>query len=357
MPTNEKAHGNAEVIQVLEHFLKIAHEGQVGYLTAYMCRERGEPTNYAFFGGSLILLDNARKVQDQVTLRMDQDILNRTLPPRDPSLDASYVCYNCATGPISYDSVAWIVAMEMRRVRMGAPPPLKVAFWYGRDGKTGMDTEYRRTMLEKVCKPTLKLIGAVEDDRALLGETYRKYTWIDVSNAARAGEKVPRFKAPSGLRKTTGHVTITLRESTDWPHRNSSLDAWAKFGYYLQNRNERVIFIRDTAKCAEPWHGFETAPEASADLGQRMALYESAKANLFVSNGPSTLAMFTDKPFLLFNGPAVDATYWPNTPAFWKESMGVEHEGQYPWCREDQRIVWVKDDYENIVEYWERYVG
>jgi hypothetical protein len=32
--------------------------------------------------------------------------------------------------------------------------------------------------------------------------------------------------------------------------------------------------------------------------------------------------------------------YRPDTPTFWRDSMGVEPGTQLPWSRPDQRIVW-----------------
>ena len=114
-----------------------------------------------------------------------------------------------------------------------------------------------------------------------------------------------------------------------------------------------MIFVRDTAKAHEPFDIFETCLQASLDLHARVALYERAKANLFVANGPCILAAFGDRPWLTFTPiEPDDSLYKANTAQFWRMYVGVDVGGQYPWSRPDQRIVWKADSYENICAAW-----
>lgn len=128
-----------------------------------------------------------------------------------------------------------------------------------------------------------------------------------------------------------------------------------RFAFKLEAAGERVIFVRDTAKGNEPMTGFEICPQAALDLHMRVALYERAKANLFVANGPSILAAFMEKPWLTFvQVEPDDSNYKANTPAFWRMHVGIDIGEQYPWSRPDQRIVWQPDTYENICAAWEK---
>jgi hypothetical protein len=148
-----------------------------------------------------------------------------------------------------------------------------------------------------------------------------------------------------------GAVTITLRESSYWTHRNSNLAAWVQFAIDLKKAGERVIFVRDTEKADEQIDGFETCPIASSNILARFALYENSKANLFVSNGPATLALYGSKPWLQFTPVEKDgAPFMGNTPKFWRDSMGVPVGEQYPWSANNQRIVWLyePETYEGI---------
>jgi hypothetical protein len=76
--------------------------------------------------------------------------------------------------------------------------------------------------------------------------------------------------------------------------------------------------------------------------------------NLFVSNGPATLAFFSEWSWMMFLKIEEDGhPYAPNTPKFWRAEFGMEVGTQFPWAQPDQRIVWKGDDYENLVEAWE----
>jgi hypothetical protein len=86
----------------------------------------------------------------------------------------------------------------------------------------------------------------------------------------------------------------------------------------------------------------------------RAALYEQAKANLFVSNGPNTLALFGERPWLDFvQMEPPESVYYANTPLFWETHVGVKVGEQLPWSKPNQRIVWQSDTYENIRTAWE----
>ena len=83
--------------------------------------------------------------------------------------------------------------MIMRRE--GAPGPLKVGFWLGRDGKTGVGTPARRRAFDNVVRSALPLIGAVEDNRAILGRAKHYYASRDIVAACQeiaGGHLAPR---------------------------------------------------------------------------------------------------------------------------------------------------------------------
>lgn len=364
MPDLDQVHGNADVVRMLEHYLREARKGKTNYLLLTAIEEDafGKPEVSGGFAGAVNMEPVAKGALKILQDKIDESILNCTLPPRDPLLDASHVCYDMTTTALSFDFLAWLVDAEMTRVREGAPAPLKVAFWGGRDGKTGLNLAGRDRMLAGVCRPSLALIGAVEDERAMLGRHKRVYALRDVSAAVRAGEPVPIFKAPftavdyaMKFWNEKRYVTITLREADHWPHRNSNLQAWTKFARWLEKRGERVIFVRDTGKAMIPFPGHEDCPSASVDLHIRMSLYMGAKANLFVSNGPATLAQFSCRPWLMFIQMEKDGhPYFANTPKWWRENHGLAVGEQLPWSRPDQRIVYKRDDYANLVEAWEQ---
>ena len=357
--------GNEEVLATLDHCRQLAEQHQLRHVAISMVTY----PNHAVIAsvGEVPLQRNQRESVGKLLELVNKAIETGIPPDPDPDLDASYAMYNLVTGSISFDFTIWLIDAEMRRIREGAPAPLKVGFWWGNEPKEkDHHFAHKTRFLNNVFRPMLGLIGAVEDDRAIGGHRSGVYTPHPLVKAVRAGEKVPRLSVPLSpmeaaipehLRFKDAPITITLREGTHWPHRNSDLPAWFRFACDLRAAGERVVFIRDTEKAHEGVAGFETDPFASLDLVRRCARYQGAKANLFVSNGPVGLALFGDRPWLQFveieeNG------YLANTAAFWKDENGLEIGEQYPWSSETQRIVWLtegaKTTYENICAGWDK---
>jgi hypothetical protein len=112
--------------------------------------------------------------------------------------------------------------------------------------------------------------------------------------------------------------------------------------------------IRDTSKAAEPMPGFATCPLASVNLDVRCALYARAKANLFVSNGPCTLAQFMDRPYLMLTQHHEGSEYYAETAAWWRRN-GMEPGSGYPWQTQQQREVFSGDTYDEIIGAWDAF--
>lgn len=353
----KQVHGNAEVVVTMERLLEVARQGQMAYVAVAMCFDGTPPKAGAEFAGAINMEPVAKEAIKHLQSKLEASIQNYTLPQR-ADLDASYVTYDVPNGQLSYDFLPWLIDAEMTRIREGAPAPLKVCFWFGRDGKTGVTLPSRRQMLDNVVKPMLDLVGAIESRS--MGRSKAFFGMRDIVRASRAGEPVPMLKRllKDNYPDRKGSVTITLREAPHWPHRNSNLEAWRRFARWLVDRGEHVIFVRDTAKADEALPGFATYPPGSRWLHNRMDLYHGARANLGVSNGPMSLCWFTDKPWLQFIALNEDGhPYWPNTPKYWREIHGIEAGGQWPWARPGQRLVWGEDSFDNLVEAWERHVA
>lgn len=352
--------GNPEVTALLEAYLETARKHPFGHIAIAMT---GHPGIAAVdYGGEISLEESCREALGILTRKVEDSIASWTLPPRNEHLDASYVCYNVANGPLGFDFLVWLIDAEMTRVREGAPGPLVVAFFMGRDGEARVTRRDREAWVVNVFRPAVRMLGAVEDAAALHGRNKPVFVTRDIVAAARKGEAVPRFQASKEAMATAARfldagdrppVTITLRESRHWPHRNSNLAAWTRFADGLIAAGETVIFVRDTARADEPLAGYRTCETASTDLEVRAALYQSARANLFVGNGPAALALFGGRPWLQFITVEPDgSSFAPNTATFWAKHAGVPAGGQYPWAAPDQRMVWAPDSYENISAAW-----
>ena len=285
--------------------------------------------------------------------------LNQIILPREKSR-ADYACFNAAVGSMSFDFANWLVEMEMGRIAENAPAPLKVGFWFGRDGRFGLHDDYRKRMFAHVVRPMLAFVGAVESEEAAqIGRVNESYCARQVCARVRRGESLVRMSASEeAMTEMSWHqgcVTITLREAEEWPHRNSNIPAWLKFAHDLERQGERVVFVRDTAKALEPsLDDFEDCPVASCDLDKRMALYQLAKMNFFVANGPALLATYSLANYRTFVNLQPDGhAYVADTPTFWRTKHGVEPGDQFPWALPNQRIVWSADTYEAISQAWE----
>lgn len=347
------AGGHGEVIALLERYLIDAKANpRYGYASLVLIEE-GTDRACGACAGDVALESRAERATISMSENIRERGINRILPPRDPSMPANYAVYNVPAGSICYDFLVWLIDAEMQRQMEGAPAPLRVCFWFGRNGTDGLYLESQRQMFEHVVKPSLALVGAIEDPEAVNGRAYTLRHLSRITEAAQIGHAVPKFRPviPWGLRN---YITITLREADHWSHRNSDIDAWMRFACDLEQRGERVIFVRDTAKANQSLGQFETYPSASLDLRVRMSLYAHAKANLFVSNGPCILAAFSERPWLCFTPPEPDGSaYVANTPLFWRQNVGIEIGDQYPWSAPNQRLVWAPDTYENICAAWE----
>jgi hypothetical protein len=256
----------------------------------------------------------------------------------------------CSPGTPSFEFLIWLAEAEMTRVRMGAPAPLRVSFADTTPVPSAASSRSRAAAdwLDRVWRPLLPMLGAVEDPAITADDTTPFLSFDHMFNAmvgaAERGEPVPRLQAPEAARQTvrsmidkcvgSAPVVITLREAAYDTHRNSNLREWLRFAAGL---DAGVIFVRDTAKAHEPLDGFPTYPHASTDVQVRMALYEQARMNFFVSNGPWMMAGLSHAPYRYF------MTQYANSHG---------HGPQYPWAGPDQRIVYALDRFENLTAVW-----
>jgi hypothetical protein len=97
-------------------------------------------------------------------------------------------------------------------------------------------------------------------------------------------------------------VSITIRESTGGRVRNSKIDQWNLFAEELRDQRFTPVFVPDTDRWAdEAKFSGVTLSVAALNLNVRMALYETAKMNMFVNSGPAALCYLTPEiPCLIF---------------------------------------------------------
>jgi hypothetical protein len=347
--------GNKEVIAMMKKWLGEARKGQL--MTAAVAVCDGTDDVGISYAGDPGVFPQVITGLNMLSQELGHKHRKRQPTERNEGLDSSFHEYNLAVDANNWDFLVWLIDAEMRRIREDAMPPLKIAFTHEDD-----ISETARQFVENVYRPLLPLIGAVEDPRAIGGRRNASLTPYQISLAARRGEKVPTLQASEDNRRAVRHnlngrypITITLREAKHWPKRNSNVPDWVRFARDLQAKGEHVIFVRDTCRANEPLEDFETWPHASFKVATRMALYQEAKVNLFVSNGPAGLGLFSDRPYLYFLRVYKDKEYEANNPDWWVRANGIGEGEQWPWAMPEQRMIWKADSYENLSEAWEQY--
>lgn len=340
-------------MECFEQWLALAKEGKLNYCSV-VGTSGTEDISMSYAGNPGMLRVGLTGI-DMLRLELLHRHETRKLGPRDLTLDDSYHEYNLATDPLNHDFMVYLVDAEMHRVRCGAPAPLKIGFSHPEECS---DTALR--FVQNVFRPLIHMLGAVEDKKAIGGKRVALFTPSEIVLRSRQGEKVPLYKAPEEdfenvKNRLNGRfpVTITLREYRKWEKRNSNVPEWIKFAKELRSKGEDVIFVRDTERANEPLEDFATFPQASFYTKIRMALYEQAKCNFFVSNGPAGLGIWGSRPYLYFLTLYRDEEYEANNPDWWPAANGIGAGEQWPWALPSQRMVWKEDTYWNLCEAWE----
>jgi hypothetical protein len=359
---NEIATGNRECVQFLERWLKEAKRGMMSHVAMA-----------AFFEPDQILTESVGAIMAQDVICGGLDTLRRKIErmvsdrimPHDPEMPANQVTLNVTGSTLCFDFICWLIGAEMARIRAGAPGPLKVCLYRAVQKGVPMPPTQAQ-MLDNVIIPAVSMIGG-EINRVPGGRSDFCMLYKDVVAYYKAGEAVPKLKSlPAAKIAVEGimdglerPIVITLREAPYTAHRNSNLSSWIKFARDLTAKGELVVFVRDTAKAEEEIEGFATFAAASSDLHMRLALYEHAKMNLFVANGPAMLNWHIDTPFLMFSelDPKHQSNYEAAYPEWWLPNMGIEAGAQFPWFNERQKIVWERDTYRAISAAYEAFIS
>lgn len=216
--------------------------------------------------------------------------------------------YDLQSSPPTYDYFSFLICADNFRKERGAES-LEIVIVPGPkngfrdDGLPPFTVEWRRKMLSEVVVKGSRLMPSVTSvicpnsrGEALAlrcsdkfpeqyndGESHYGFNRAveAMSHPLYEGLKAERLKI---LPDRT--VTITLRESSYWPMRNSQLDEWLKLADWLDGEGWNPLFIRDH----ESSQRIEFESIENIDVLDRAAVYEAADLNLLISNGPSCIA-------------------------------------------------------------------
>ena len=362
---NDRTVGNRACIDLLTKLLREAKQGRLDHIAVAVAVAPDHL--FATSAGSIVFQDAIAEVLEDLAKTLREKQAGRWAPV-NPLVSADNVTFSVQVHNVCYDFLPWLIGAEMHRVRHNAPGPLKVSFYNA--GQADMQVPpVQLQMMRNVVGPLIQAIDGrvapVRIDQCGKGDFAIGYR--DIVEAYNAGEPIPKFKAPPMYRGAIDAlldglpdpITITLRECPYHVQRNSNLKAWLKFAGDLQDKGENVLIVRDTNKASEKLDGYTVLPIASESTLTRIALYERAKANLFVSNGPATINWHLDTPFLMFVelDPEHIGDYPPARPEWWKPFHGITAGEQFPWFNARQRIVWQSDTYAHISAAWEEFTS
>ena len=163
------------------------------------------------------------------------------------------------------------------------------------------------------------------------------------SSTTEAQRVVRKWLDPvSGGRKV---VCVSLRQYLVDTGRNSNIPEWAAFLQRLDQTEYAVVVLPDTDHIADfkssPLAIYPAFEPACFGVDLRMALYESAYLNMFVSNGPSFAAtLFRNVNYLMFKIMQPDIPLVAPEVLTW---LGYEIGGTPKYATPFQKWVWEQD--------------
>jgi hypothetical protein len=125
-------------------------------------------------------------------------------------------------------------------------------------------------------------------------------------------------------------ITITLRESSYNTYMNSNIANWLEVCKYLEKKNFLPIVIRDFESIYknDPIQKYNIFPEASFNLGLKIALYEKAVFNLSVMGGNAALLSVLKKTkFALWKYDKNENPTNFNNLLFWPYKLNKKKQG------------------------------
>ena len=152
-------------------------------------------------------------------------------------------------------------------------------------------------------------------------------------------------------------MTITVRSYKYNSARNNDLTSWQAAAAYLRQKGYVPILIPDTDALTDgipaELADMPAVPEASWNVGIRLAFYERAFVNLGVSNGPLYLALLDHKcralMFKIITGGV------PQNEESYIRRQGFKIGGQIPFCTPFQKRIWQDDRLQVIIDEFEAF--
>ena len=151
-------------------------------------------------------------------------------------------------------------------------------------------------------------------------------------------------------------VTITLREYSFHPIRNSNFQAWMAFAAYARQLGYFIVFLPDTESVSqqdrERYEDFSIFSEGAWNIHLRMGLYHHAFVNMFVNSGPFELCKFSKYPYIYIK--LITEAVPQTTRAIFLE-RGYTPDQQPPFSLHNQLWSWNDDDSGRIISVFNKF--
>lgn len=268
--------------------------------------------------------------------------------------------YDLGLSPPTYDFLAFLVEAERHRRTHGfthidlyfQPGPMN-GF---RDDELPPDLKGREDMLWRVCAGMARLLPSVRNINMnrvrwkVQGDIFPEGYAEDQPTShygvgyLRGGEPMLRATDAArhqiAMRFTTPYATISLREASYWPDRNSNKTAWREAAVWLKAQGIQVVVVPDTHGTG--LEGFQEFTPACFDIDLRAALYEGAVINMGVLNGPMSLLAFLKSRYLIVKVIADGVAVTKEFLAAHGYKDGDDFGG-------NGKMIWKEDSAENII--------
>lgn len=220
--------------------------------------------------------------------------------------------YNLAERPCNFNFFEFLVASTTAGCN-------HVVFDDSRGYKPKYKKDETQRRIESILIPGCELAGVTYE----FGEGRGYDPGHHISAVIKAYRKFGRIeRLKSALPKGDVKYTVTLRNSTRYPERNSDRKSWLRFAGEIG-----AVVIED----------FGDQP---IDLIERMALYMGAEMNYMVANGPGILCFLSEAPF---------TSIMKNVNLAYHSEHGFPKGSQLPWFTDRQKVVWSGDSYEELL--------
>jgi hypothetical protein len=234
--------------------------------------------------------------------------------------------YDLSNRPASFDFVTCLatsIALGCKHVR----------FVYGKWKQKNYSEKQAEERWRSIVEPASSLYG--------MDYSIGEREGIEVNHLLRASVecykhtgKIGKINYPC---KTGEYVTVTLRNSRN-SERNSKDSEWEKFA---NECDRKVIILRDNE-------------DSSLHLHDRMKLYANAYLNMMVINGPLTLCIHSDAPYVSMRTIGCEKSQ-STSPKMITGLTGITPGFQFPWSLPSQRLSYLDDTFENIMHEYHQH--